>query len=316
MHWCTTRWMTPGRRNPLAGSPRRHAPMGSVFEGVSSSSENPGASAVFADVDFCGGRQKDVLESINAYSDMEKYYRPLVDEGNFDTQAGLVACPSFQKPGVKEAVTRPDYPDGLRRAGFTNRSSSFVYRPVAASHPSNPKPARSLSKKDGKEGDGGAGTPRSRQGAGRGKHRSTVRRALSRGHLRAPSPIACSRPVTPSGSRSGSCANSDPGSLRSFSASVHGARRCPAEGLRQLIDVCLDQRLVEIGRSSASIAFFASFLIKISRAFGIGKDAMQRPDGIQRIELLFVNPARKSVRVNPAFVTASLTPVSGARRSH
>jgi hypothetical protein len=60
-------------------------------------------------VDFCGGRQKDVLESINAYSDMEKYYRPLVDEGNFDTSrfSGFV---ELQKPGVREAVLK---------AGFT-----------------------------------------------------------------------------------------------------------------------------------------------------------------------------------------------------
>ena len=60
-------------------------------------------------VDFCGGRQKDVLESINAYSDMEKFYRPIVDEGNFDTSrfSGFV---ELQKPGIKEAVTK---------AGFT-----------------------------------------------------------------------------------------------------------------------------------------------------------------------------------------------------
>jgi len=33
-------------------------------------------------VDFCGGRVKEVVESINAYSDMEKYYRPvLADDG-------------------------------------------------------------------------------------------------------------------------------------------------------------------------------------------------------------------------------------------
>jgi hypothetical protein len=59
-------------------------------------------------VDFCGGRQKDVLESINAYSDMEKYYRPLVDEGNFDTSrfSGFV---ELQKPGVKEAVAKSGY---------------------------------------------------------------------------------------------------------------------------------------------------------------------------------------------------------------
>lgn len=61
-------------------------------------------------VDFCGGRQKDVLESINAYSDMEKYYRPVVpDDGSFDTSrfSGFV---ELQKPGVKEAIAK---------AGFT-----------------------------------------------------------------------------------------------------------------------------------------------------------------------------------------------------
>ena len=61
-------------------------------------------------VDFCGGRQKDVLESINAYSDMEKYYRAVVpDDGSFDTSrfSGFV---ELQKPGVKEAIAK---------AGFT-----------------------------------------------------------------------------------------------------------------------------------------------------------------------------------------------------
>jgi len=61
-------------------------------------------------VDFCGGRQKDVLESINAYSDMEKYYRPVVpDDGSFDTSrfSGFV---ELQKPGVKESIAK---------AGFT-----------------------------------------------------------------------------------------------------------------------------------------------------------------------------------------------------
>jgi len=59
-------------------------------------------------VDYCGGRQKDVLESINAYSDMEKYYRPLVDEGNFDTSrfSGFI---ELQKPGVKEALTKAGF---------------------------------------------------------------------------------------------------------------------------------------------------------------------------------------------------------------
>ena len=60
-------------------------------------------------VDFCGGRQKDVLESINAYSDMEKYYRPVVpDDGSFDTSrfSGFV---ELQKPGVKEAIAKAGF---------------------------------------------------------------------------------------------------------------------------------------------------------------------------------------------------------------
>jgi hypothetical protein len=59
-------------------------------------------------VDFCGGRQKEVLESIQAYTEMETYYRPIVDEGNFDTSrfSGFV---ELQKPGVKEALSKAGF---------------------------------------------------------------------------------------------------------------------------------------------------------------------------------------------------------------
>ena len=56
-------------------------------------------------VDYCGGRQSEVVESINAYSDMEQYYRPVVgDDGEFDTTrfSGFV---ELQKPGIKQAIT-------------------------------------------------------------------------------------------------------------------------------------------------------------------------------------------------------------------
>ena len=55
-------------------------------------------------VDYCGGRQTEVVESINAYSDMEQYYRPVVGEdGAFDTTrfSGFV---ELQKPGIKQAI--------------------------------------------------------------------------------------------------------------------------------------------------------------------------------------------------------------------
>jgi hypothetical protein len=60
-------------------------------------------------VEFCGGREREVVESINAFSDMEAYYRPVVEEGNFDTSrfSGFV---ELQKPTVKQSIAE---------AGFT-----------------------------------------------------------------------------------------------------------------------------------------------------------------------------------------------------
>ncbi len=54
-------------------------------------------------IDFCGGSKRDVQESINAFSDMEKHYRPLVDEGKYDLTrfSGFV---ELQKPKIKEAI--------------------------------------------------------------------------------------------------------------------------------------------------------------------------------------------------------------------
>jgi hypothetical protein len=53
--------------------------------------------------ELCGGRNKEISEFISAYSEMEKYYRPVVPEGSFDTSrfSGFV---ELQKPGIKEAV--------------------------------------------------------------------------------------------------------------------------------------------------------------------------------------------------------------------
>lgn len=60
-------------------------------------------------VDYAGGRKKEILESIAAYEDMERYYRPLIpSDGNFDTKkfSGFV---ELQKPGIKEAVFEAGY---------------------------------------------------------------------------------------------------------------------------------------------------------------------------------------------------------------
>jgi hypothetical protein len=59
-------------------------------------------------VDFCGGRLKEVQESINAYTDMEKYYRPLVDDGNFETDR-FSSFVELQKPGVKESIAKSGF---------------------------------------------------------------------------------------------------------------------------------------------------------------------------------------------------------------
>jgi hypothetical protein len=54
-------------------------------------------------IDFCGGNKREVQEAIQAYSDMERNYRPLVDEGSFDITrfSGFV---EYQKKKVKDAV--------------------------------------------------------------------------------------------------------------------------------------------------------------------------------------------------------------------
>lgn len=55
-------------------------------------------------VEFCGGRKKEIVESINAFADMEQYYRPILpDDTAFDTRrfSGFV---ELQKPGIKEAI--------------------------------------------------------------------------------------------------------------------------------------------------------------------------------------------------------------------
>lgn len=57
-------------------------------------------------VDYCGGSKKAVLELIDAYSDMEKHYRPLLEsDGDFDPRrfSGFV---ELQKENVKQAIVQ------------------------------------------------------------------------------------------------------------------------------------------------------------------------------------------------------------------
>lgn len=60
-------------------------------------------------VDYCGGSQKTVMESIDAYADMETYYRPLCEsEGDFDPTrfSGFV---EFQKRDVKTSLAQAGF---------------------------------------------------------------------------------------------------------------------------------------------------------------------------------------------------------------
>lgn len=60
--------------------------------------------------DLCGGRKREVERYINAYIDMEKYYRPLVNESEFDTKK-FSSFVEMQAP--------PDRKQALVNAGFT-----------------------------------------------------------------------------------------------------------------------------------------------------------------------------------------------------
>src|SRR5204863_8997708 len=60
-------------------------------------------------VDYCGGSKKAVKESIDAFMDMEAYYRPLCEsEGDFDPRrfSGFV---ELQKNNVKTALVQEGY---------------------------------------------------------------------------------------------------------------------------------------------------------------------------------------------------------------
>lgn len=56
-------------------------------------------------IDFCGGKKEEAARYISAYEDMEEYYRPLVDDTDFDTTrfSGFV---EYQKKNIKDALLR------------------------------------------------------------------------------------------------------------------------------------------------------------------------------------------------------------------
>jgi hypothetical protein len=57
-------------------------------------------------VDLCGGKRRELQDYIDAYSDMEKYYRHVVqDDGTFDPTR-FSAFVELQKPAVKQAILK------------------------------------------------------------------------------------------------------------------------------------------------------------------------------------------------------------------
>lgn len=61
-------------------------------------------------IDYCGGRKKEVLEYIDAYNDMELYYRPALETDQDFDPTRFSAFVELQKSGVKTAI---------HNAGFT-----------------------------------------------------------------------------------------------------------------------------------------------------------------------------------------------------
>ena len=63
---------------------------------------------------LCGGNQKDIERQIDAYHDMNDYYREITDDSAFhiDRYSGFV---ELQKPGIKDAIFEADF--GLENFG-------------------------------------------------------------------------------------------------------------------------------------------------------------------------------------------------------
>jgi hypothetical protein len=59
-------------------------------------------------VEFCGGNRRDVTTAIQAYADMEHYYKPICDADDYDTErySGFV---ELQSARVKDAILRAGF---------------------------------------------------------------------------------------------------------------------------------------------------------------------------------------------------------------
>ena len=55
-------------------------------------------------IDFCGGKKSEIIKLINAYKDMEKYYRPLLDADDEFDQRDFSKFLELQNGNIKEAL--------------------------------------------------------------------------------------------------------------------------------------------------------------------------------------------------------------------
>jgi len=60
-------------------------------------------------VDLCGGRKKDLQQYIDAYQDMEEFFRPLVDSDEDFDQTRFSGFVELQKGGVKQALQHANF---------------------------------------------------------------------------------------------------------------------------------------------------------------------------------------------------------------
>ena len=77
-------------------------------------------------IDFCGGQKTEVVRFIDAYNDMEDYYRPLLDsDGQFD-QTRFSAFVEMQAPRVQEALVT----SGFTKTDFARWVNDQILYPL------------------------------------------------------------------------------------------------------------------------------------------------------------------------------------------
>ena len=60
-------------------------------------------------VELCGGDTADINQSIEAYKDMEEYYRPQLEDNNEFDPSRFSAFRELQKPKIKESLDQHGY---------------------------------------------------------------------------------------------------------------------------------------------------------------------------------------------------------------